>query len=149
MPPLRKRREDIYLLVHHFVKRYAMQYDKSVRGVEPHAMEVLVRYNWPGNVRELKNYIARGVILSKKPRLSIEDLPQIVVSDTKHLAPFQNNGLMLNLPENGYKLRDMERELIRLTYEKCCGNKSLAAQQLGISRKTLYDKLARYAIRPH
>jgi len=146
MPPLRKRREDIYLLVHHFVKRYAVQYEKTVRGVEPHAMEALAKYDWPGNVRELKNYIARGVILSKKPKLSIEDLPEIVVSNAESLVPFQNNELMLNIPEDGYKLRDMERELIRLTLKKSGGNKSLAAQRLGISRKTLYEKLARYAI---
>jgi len=148
MPPLRKRREDIYLLVHHFVKRYAVQYEKPVRGVEPDAMESLAKYDWPGNVRELKNYIARGVILSKSPKLSMEDLPEIVVSNAESLVPLQNKGITLNLPEDGYKLRDMERELIRLTLEKCSGNKSLVAQRLGISRKTLYEKLARYTIRP-
>jgi len=148
MPPLRKRREDIYLLVHHFVKRYAVQYEKPVRGVEPDAMESLAKYDWPGNVRELKNYIARGVILSKSPNLSMEDLPETVVSNAESLVPVQNKGITLNLPEDGYKLRDMERELIRLTLEKCGGNKSLVAQRLGISRKTLYEKLARYAIRP-
>ncbi len=146
MPPLRKRREDIYLLVHHFVKRYAVQYEKSVRGVEPNAMEALAKYEWPGNVRELKNYIARGVILSKKPKLSIEDLPEVVVENAVSLRPFQNSKLMGNLPEDGYTLRDMEKELIRLTLEKCGGNKSLVAQRLGISRKTLYEKLTRYAI---
>ena len=109
-------------------------------------METLAKYDWPGNVRELKNYIARGVILSKSPKLSIEDLPEIVVLNAKSLVPFQNNGLMLNLPEDGYKIRDMERELIRLALEKCGGNKSLVAKHLGISRKTLYEKLTRYSI---
>ena len=146
MPPLRKRSEDIYLLVHHFVKRYAVKYEKPVRGVEPDAMKALAKYDWPGNVRELKNYIARSVILSKKPKLSIEDLPEVVFSNAEPLVPFQNNSLILNLPEDGCKLQDMERELIRLTLEKCGGNKSLAAQRLGISRKTLYEKLTRCAI---
>ncbi len=78
----------------------------------------------------------------------MEDLPEIVVSNAESLVPFQNNGLSLNLPEDGYRIRDMERELIRLALKKCGGNKSLVAQRLGISRKTLYEKLARYTIRP-
>jgi len=144
VPPLRKHREDIYPIVHHFIKRYAGEYEKPVRGIEPDAMEALVKYQWPGNVRELKNYIARGVILSKKPKLCMEDLPDVIVSNTESPEPVQTGGDLLNLPEGGLSLREMERELITMTLEKCRGNKSLAAQHLGISRKTLYEKLARY-----
>ena len=110
-------------------------------------MEALVNYDWPGNVRELKNYIARGVILSKTPTLSIRDLPGIIVSDAEPLDAVPDKTPVLNLPEQGYKLRDMERDLIRTTLAQCGGNKTAAARRLGISRKTLYEKLARYALR--
>ena len=146
VPPLRERREDIYLLVHHFVKRYARQYEKSMRGVEPQAMKALVNHRWPGNVRELKNYIARGVILSKNAKLTVENLPGILTGMAACDAPAAPADRFGHLPDDGYTLRDMERDLIRKTLEKSGGNKSLAAQRLGISRKTLYEKLTRYGI---
>lgn len=145
VPPLRERREDIYLLVQHFIGRYSRQYHKAVEGIEPEAMTALVNYHWPGNVRELKNYIARGVILSKSSILSIGDLPPVVQSDEAAAAAVERKPAIFTLPEKGYKLRDMERDLIQTTLARCRGNKALAARRLGISRKTLYEKLARYA----
>jgi DNA-binding NtrC family response regulator len=146
VPPLRNRREDIPLLVDHFIKHYAVQYDKVIDGVEPEAMEILTNYEWPGNVRELKNCLARAVILSKGPRLSPEELSEVILSKAGRYAINHRKGFIHELPDKGIKLREMESELIKKTLEKCSGNKSLTAQCLGISRKTLYEKIERYRI---
>ncbi len=147
LPALRDRREDIYLLTQHFIHRYAAKYDKKVSGIEPDAMKALVEYGWPGNVRELKNFIARGVILSKGSKLQIDDLPEICGRGDLESADTATSKPGLALPAEGMTLRDMENELIRTTLIHCKGNKSRAAERLGISRKTLYEKIARYDIR--
>jgi len=146
LPPLRERREDIYLLVHHFIRRYAAKYEKNIKGIEPDAMKALVDYHWPGNVRELQNYIARGVLLSKKKKLGIDDLPDICPAVDMATAGFRGHKPSMALPPDGLKIQDMEKELIQTTLEHCGGNKSHAALRLGISRKTLYEKIARYSI---
>lgn len=144
LPPLRERRQDIYLLVDHYMRRYAAKYDKDVQGIDPDAMKALAGYHWPGNIRELKNFIARGVIFSKNKKLSIDDLPDICSRGGISCATIHEQAPHFCIPEEGIKLQDMEKELIRTTLENCCGNKSQAAQRLGISRKTLYEKIARY-----
>jgi len=146
LPPLRERREDVLLLASHFIKRYAKQYEKQIEGVTPCAAEALTNYSWPGNVRELENVIARAVILSKDKGIDVFDLPERIKTyeapaDSEKRAPF-----MKEIPEEGIKLKEMEKELIHRTLEKCQGNKSLAADLLGISRKALYEKLNRYGI---
>ena len=146
LPPLRERREDVLLLGSHFIKRYAKQYEKQIEGVTPNAAEALTNYSWPGNVRELENVIARAVILSKDKGIDVFDLPERIKAheapaDSEKRAPF-----MMEIPEEGIKLKEMEKELIHRTLEKCQGNKSLAADLLGISRKALYEKLSRYGI---
>ncbi|QTA90526.1 sigma-54-dependent transcriptional regulator [Desulfonema magnum] len=146
VPALRDRREDIPLLVSHFVRHYAVQYEKVVDGVTPETMDILTRYNWPGNVRELKNCLARAVLLSKGPRLMPDELSEGIVSGAGPSVRNAGKELLTELPEKGITLRDMESELIRKTLEKCNGNKSLASQCLGISRKTLYEKIGRYGI---
>ena len=144
LPPLRERRESIYLLVDHYIRRYAVKYGKDIQGIEPDAMKALVDYHWPGNIRELKNFIARGVILSKQSKIGITDLPDICSTNSHCPDDIQETRPLLCVPEEGIKLQDMEKKLIRSTLENCDGNKSQAAQQLGISRKTLYEKIARY-----
>jgi DNA-binding NtrC family response regulator len=146
VPALRERRDDICLLVDFFVKSFAEQYGKDVRGITPEAMTVLSDYNWPGNVRELKNYIARAVILSPTSEISMNNLPEKVISRHKPGTGENCRDYLGMLPNDGITLKDMEGELIRKTLEKCKGNKSLTAQFLGISRKTLYEKLNRYQI---
>ena len=144
VPALRERRNDICLLVDHFIRVFARQYNKSVQKVEPKAMQILIDYNWPGNVRELKNSVARAMILSKSTSITVEDLPSKILAESG-LAE-QNAGTLIiqGLPGSGVTLRQMETELIQKTLEKHQGNKSLAAQSLGISRKTLYEKIDRY-----
>lgn len=146
LPALRERKEDIYLLVEHFMRQFARQYNKSVTEIDPQALQVISDYGWPGNVRELKNCIARSVILSKSDRLTVADLPQKITAAAGLEASQPDDNLIPRLPEQGVTLRRMERELIRMTLAKNRGNKSLTAQSLGISRKTLYEKIDRYGI---
>jgi len=146
VPPLRERLDDVPLLVDHFVKRYALQYKKMVEGVHPNLMETLMNYAWPGNIRELKNCLARAVILAKGPLLGMVDIPEKIMSESGRLSAKKPKKLIYDIPEQGVSIRDMERELILKTLEQCRGNKSLAAQRLGISRKALYEKIARFEI---
>lgn len=144
-PPLRERREDIPLLVDHFLRHYARQYGNMVDGIQPEAMDVLTRYGWPGNVRELENCLARAVILTAGPKLSLADFPEKIMGQKAETHTMQET-IVDRIPEKGVKIKDMEVELIRKTLKKCRGNKSMAAKWLGISRKTLYEKMERYAI---
>lgn len=132
-PPLRERQDDIHLLAHYYTKKYANQYGKEIKAIEPDAMKVLQQYKWPGNVRELKNYIERGVILSKKPALCVSDLPETIRKTE-------------NVCGEVWNLKKTEKELILKTLKNFEGNKSLTARHLGISRKTLYKKLADFDI---
>ena len=146
VPPLRERRDDIPLLIDYYIKRYSRQYEKEVNGIQADAVRALMDYPWPGNVRELNNCLARAIILSKGPLLSLEDFSQKLPPNSETCSAISHKGLIYDLPEQGVRLRDMETDLIQRTIEKCQGNKSLAAKCLGISRKALYEKLERYGI---
>ncbi len=147
LPPLRERKEDIYLLVQHYIDRYARKYQKAVKGIEAEAVQALVAYEWPGNVRELKNYIERAVILSKKETLGPDDLPGICVNERGGACGGCRPDAPARLPRRDLTLQEMEKELIASTLKQSNGNKSRAALKLGISRKALYEKMARNGIR--
>ena len=137
IPPLRERKDDIPLLVEHFLEKYNARIHKQsnpVKGISPEAMEVFLRHDWPGNVRELENTVERLVVLSTGPYLKSEDLAYA--------------GLFLAAPADSIALdlKDLEREHIRRTLEKFGGRKSDTARALGIDRKTLREKLKRYDI---
>jgi DNA-binding NtrC family response regulator len=139
LPPLRERRDDIYPLARHFIRIFNSQYERRLEGITPQAMAVLLNYPWPGNIRELKNAVARAVILSKTRDIDVADLPEnIRHQEVGPTAP------VLALEQR--TLKDVEKEMIRLALVRCAGNKSLAAQSLGISRKTLYEKLVRHGL---
>ena len=144
VPPLRERREDIPLMVKHFMRHYAREYEKQLDELSPKTMDALIDYDWPGNVRELKNCMARAVILSKESELTEKNFPDPIFKN----APSRLNklGFRFQIPHEGLRIKDMEIELIRETLKECGGNKSLSAQFLGISRKTLYEKMDRYQI---
>jgi len=137
LPPLRDRRDDIPLLVDHFIERFNADTGKRVRRVEPAALALLQAHAWPGNVRELRNAVERGVILADGEVLGLEHLPPDV-----HAA--DQEGLSLRVPL-GTSLDEVEREVIEATLRRTGGNKSRTASMLGISEKTLYNKLHRYA----
>lgn len=135
VPPLRERREDIPLLVAHFVRKFAEKNRRTVETVTPRCMELLVQYDWPGNVRELENAIERGVILMRGDQLSEKSLP---------LTIQKQEGGRRGAIAAPASLQEAERLLILQTLEETGGNKSEAARRLGITRKTLQNKLQRY-----
>ena len=132
-PPLRARREDIRLLVEHFVGVYCAKNEMEPLAVERLALERLESYDWPGNVRELENVIERAVVLNKSGAISIEDLPAPVANAEPHVDVF-------SFPV-GTPLNEVERRVIHGTLKHTSGDKQLAAQLLGISARTIYRKL--------
>lgn len=146
VPPLRERREDIPLLVGHFIAKHSAKYNKKVLGMDAHTLELISQYDWPGNVRQLENYIMRSVIVCKGEYVTLNDLPEhfretAMVSLVSHE---NDTGFIQKIPQSGLKLKDMEMELIVKMIEHCNGNKSKAAEMLGISRRALYAKLERF-----
>ena len=132
LPPLRERPGDIADLVNY----YAMRLGGPFKSVSDDAMAVLVKYDWPGNVRELRNVVERMVVLSSGTVLDVEDLPdEIRGRGAERQSPISEHALSCTT------LEDMESRLVRETLEKCGWNKKLAAERLGISRSTLYEKL--------
>jgi len=137
VPPLRERQGDIPLLVHHFVEKFAAKNRRVVTGVIPECMELLSRYPWPGNVRELENAIERGIILMRGEQLTEKSLPLSVQRCKKEDASEHDGG-------QPSLLFLAEKKLILETLEQTEGNKSEAARRLGITRKTLQNKLNKY-----
>jgi two-component system response regulator HydG len=133
-PPLRARREDIPLLVDHFLGLYSAKNGRPRLTVSRGAMEKLLDYAWPGNVRELENVIERGVVLARKDQLTEQDLPDAIV----HAAPPEPTALTFSI---GTTLEEIELRVIRETLRHAKGDKSVAAQLLGISTRTIYRKL--------
>jgi two-component system response regulator HydG len=137
---LRKRVQDIPLLVPHFIEMYKKKSKKLVFGIADDAMSLLKNYNWPGNIRELENVIERAVITCSKRVITVEDLPPNIV---EYARAEENNLIVL---EVGSSLQDAERYLIKETMRYTGGDKKRAAQILGITRKTLYRKLGEYGL---
>jgi two-component system response regulator AtoC len=140
LPPLRERRSDIPVLVHHFLERYAKG---SHIQVTAGAMKSLLHYDWPGNVRELENCIARAVTLGDGKTIDVADLPPAIRSEqTETGIVSSQDGTNLSTTA----LAEMERMTILRVFEQANGDKALAGKMLGISRATLYRKLKRYNI---
>ena len=138
VPPLRERNGDVPRLVEHFVKIFAEKNRKSVASVTPDCMDLLSRYPWPGNVRELENAIERGVILMRGDQLSIKSLPLPI---QKYGGEGEAKTTIAGRPSS---LHEAEKIMILKTLEETGGNKSEAARRLGITRKTLQNKLQKY-----
>lgn len=138
VPPLRERQEDIPQLVGYFLDDFARQHGKEVRELDRAVMERFRSYRWPGNVRELKNTISYGVAIADGPTIGVDDLPP---SLRERDAPRASAGAA---PKG--RTQELERDLISRTLDECKWNKKRAAELLGISRKTLYAKMARYDI---
>ncbi|EPJ7090432.1 sigma-54-dependent response regulator transcription factor ZraR [Citrobacter amalonaticus] len=132
-PALRQRREDIPLLADHFRQRFAERNRKAVKGFTPRAMDLLIHYDWPGNIRELENAIERSVVLLTGEYISERELPLAIASQP----------LPLMTEQTIQPLVEVEKEVILAALEKTGGNKTEAARQLGITRKTLLAKLSR------
>ena len=140
IPPLRERRADIPMLVHHFLNRYTPTKPLQVTAA---AMKSLLQYDWPGNVRELENCIARAVTLGDQQTIDVQDLPPAIRSEqpaSSEMTPQDAASLSTTA------LAEMERMTILRVFEQAHGDKALAGKMLGISRATLYRKLKRYNI---
>jgi DNA-binding NtrC family response regulator len=136
LPPLRQRKDDLPLLIQSFLAEFNARNGKTVTAVEPAAMRVLEQYHWPGNVRELRNVVERAVILSSGEFIESKHLPPLMAGAPEAAAP------TVSL-RPGMTVDEAERELILLTLEHTHDNKTRAAEILGISLKTLHNKLNR------
>ncbi|HEX7084757.1 MAG TPA: sigma-54 dependent transcriptional regulator [Vicinamibacterales bacterium] len=144
LPPLRERREDIPLLVQHFVQKFCTELQRPVMTVSQSAMRCLMQYAWPGNVRQLENAMERAVALSgQRSQIEVSDLPPDVqqADESAEMLPG------LALPDGGLDferfIARIEREVIRRALERTGGNKAAAAQVLNLKRTTLVEKLKR------
>jgi len=142
VPPLRDRGEDVPLLAMHFLHKFAEANRKVAKGFTPQAMDMLLKYDWPGNVRELENAVERAVVLMPGDFVTEKELPLSVNQEKAHEE--QNaNQLIERGPAEILPLEAVEREAILAALEVTGGNKTEAAKQLGITRKTLLAKLQR------
>jgi len=141
LPPLRRRREDIPLLAQHFLTMLAERNKKAIKGFTPNAMDLLIKTEWPGNVRQLMNAVERAVVLTRQEFIDRDDLSLI---PGEPVGAGAGNG---SHPA-GQALEQVERQTVLATLEACTGNKSQAARRLGITRKTLHQKLKKYGVMP-
>jgi DNA-binding NtrC family response regulator len=143
LPPLRRRKEDIPVLVDHVVQRFNRQNQKQVRSVDPQAMAALLRHDWPGNVRELENCLERAAVMSESDVIGQDDIAHSLrrVRRTDTSDPSSTDSA---LP---FSLKDVEREAIFRALRSVGGDKAHAAKLLGISLRTLYYKLKEFADR--
>ena len=142
VPPLRDRRDDIPLLVEHFIRKYAREFNRDVRGVSAGALEILMRYDWPGNVREMENIVQRSVVLAGGPVLQLRDLPLDLAMPETGPRLAEDTGLPLRDAREQF-----ERQYVLRVLERVGWNQSRAARLLGLHRNTLLAKLAAWRIR--
>lgn len=141
LPPLRDRKEDIPALATHFFAIYRDKNRKQLNDISGKAMDLLMRYDWPGNIRELENCIERTVILARGEVIFPADLP----SPIQALSAWEEGMQGIELP-SGISLQEVEKALILKTLEDTGGNRTRAAEILGINRRTLQNKLKEYGI---
>jgi len=133
VPPLRERKEDIPLLVDHFIRKYARAMSKRFESLSRPALDVLMNYSWPGNVRELENAIERAMVIGREPEIQPADFPLQFTATPN--------------PEAGVTLEDVERGHILRVLESCDWNQTRAAKVLQIDRVTLYNKIKKYGFK--
>ena len=138
LPALRERRDDVPLLVQHFIEKFAAGVKRHIEGIDEETLAALKSYDWPGNIRELEHTIERAVLLGKGPRISVEDLPPNMVANG------QSSVVLAQALTRQLTLHDLEREYVGKVLEATNGNKSEAARILGVDRTTLYRKLEEY-----
>ncbi|MFP4475249.1 MAG: sigma-54 interaction domain-containing protein [Desulfatibacillaceae bacterium] len=139
MPPLSERHGDIPLLIDYFLRELKKTFKKNIRGISTQAMALMEEYRWPGNVRELRNVIQRAVVTCEQDILLPEHLPERIRSEKKRAK----RTVPLKV---GMTLAEMEREMLMRTLMYTGKNRKKAAELLGISRRALYNKMARYDI---
>ncbi len=138
MPPLREKKEDIPILVDHFLRKYGRSGNMIVRGVSSEVLSSFFQYSWPGNVREMENTLQQAIVMGSGPLLSMDNLPHGFASARKVEEVVSQD---LTLPT----IRKMEEELIKKALAETEGNVAAAARLLGVDRKTVYRKMKRFS----
>jgi two-component system response regulator AtoC len=138
LPPLREHKEDIPLLVHHFIEKFNIEMGGKVERIAEEALDILMKYNWPGNVRELENVIERAMVITKGTLIKAEDL---------HLSPqvLKEKGVVLSTDDK--TIKSLEKKHIAQVLEENKWNIQKSAEQLGIDRVTLYNKIKKYKLK--
>ena len=144
LPPLRERREDIPFLAETFLREFASENQKPVTTFSPEAMDLLLRYQWPGNVRELRTAIEHAVVLCRSEKITPRDLPAALRTVTNAPGPAGEPQGLLN---SDLTVEEAEKQLIIRALKETNGNRTLAAQKLGMSRRTLHRKLHLYHLK--
>jgi transcriptional regulator with PAS, ATPase and Fis domain len=137
LPPLRERSEDIPLLAHHFVRRFRTAGRRHIEGIEDDALALLVSYPFPGNIRELENIIERAFVVCRANLIDVRSLPESVQQHRPEGAAGEGSGALLETSE---------AKLIARTLRKHRGNRTRAAEELGIHRVTLFRKMKKYGL---
>ena len=138
LPPLRERREDIPLLVRAYLDEFSRETGKEVRELTPEALNLLLAYDWPGNVRELRNAIEQMVVLARAERLTARDVPPQIRGGADLTR--------ISVVRAGMTVEEAERQLVVQALKETGGNRTKAAQKIGISRRTLHRKLKEYGL---
>jgi DNA-binding NtrC family response regulator len=141
LPELRERREDIPLLIDHFLSRHTQTNGGEARRFSNESMRLLLGSDWPGNVRELQNAVEHALVIGEEPLLTISDLPPYLTGLIGKMGSSEPVG-------EARTLEEVERRHILCTLEEAGGNHARAAETLGIDRRTLYRKLDKYKVRP-
>ena len=141
LPPLRERREDIPLLIEHFLKEFTASHGKTITTVTPAVRKAIMAYSWPGNVRELRNTIESMVVLDSDGQLDLDDMTEDLQAFTSSGKGDGSSGVDSLV---GQSLEEIEKHYILETLKRCNGNREEAARQLGIGERTLYRKLKEY-----
>ncbi len=153
IPPLRERKEDISVLAQHFLAQFNTQYSKHIEGFSQEVLSLFSVYSWDGNIRELRNLVESCVILTRDRFIRKEHLPYAFYELVKTALPetkATEQSSIITVLSEGFKgytpLEEAERATIMHEIQKSGGNKALAARNLGVTRKTLYEKIAKYGI---
>jgi len=152
LPPLRNRKEDISYLAEHFIQQYAERYHKQVEGLSPEVLQRWLSYDWPGNIRELQNVVHQSVLLCTGSRIEVDCLLDGLIDANNGHSQIQidteeTNGPLHSLKEGSQRvIEKFECQQIQLALSLTKGNKSKAARMLGITRKTLLDKMKKYSL---
>lgn len=136
LPPLRERKEDIPLLIHHFIRQFNSEYDKHVERMTAEALDVMMRHEWPGNIRELRNVVENLVIFSRSSEIDVDDLPTELFAEGKR--SISSLGIM--------PIAELERKAILEALDRNEGNRLKTALELGIGLRTLQRKLKEYGV---
>lgn len=143
LPPLRERQTDIPLLCNHYLNEFKQRSTRNIDGFTPETLHALASYTWPGNVRELRNTIEKMVVLSRGGKLGLRDVPTNLRDGTPDTPATSQR---VNIPSGSRHLSDMERAAIFAAIQRNNDNRTKAAKELGISRRTLHRKLREYQI---